>query len=303
MSASDQKSSEVPFVSVIVPVYNDAVRLQTCLKALENQRYPVDSYEVIVVDNNSDESIDKVIDAFPHAVSVFEGKQSSYAARNRGVDAARGNILAFTDADCIPKERWLQTGVQRLLFEGKSAGIVGGEIEVTFEDPEAPQPAEILDAMTGFAQEAVCTKRDFSATANLFTSRRIIENIGNFNDNLKSAGDKEFGRRVANHGYQVVYEPAAIVCHPARQTPKALFRKRHRLAKGQYDLRVQQGKYPLPELLRDAVDHLRPMKGMIPRILSDSRFTSPMDRARGLLIYLVMELIFPFEKIRLWVQE
>jgi glycosyltransferase involved in cell wall biosynthesis len=293
-------SSSLPLVSVIVPVYNDPVRLRACLEALESQSYPSGSYEVIVVDNNSDEPIDGVVDPYPHASAEFELKQGSYAARNRGIEAAEGDLLAFTDADCIPDRSWVETGIRRLQSEDDMVGIVGGEIEVMFENPQAPRPAEVLDAMTGFSQKAVCTKRDFSATANLFTTRDVIDEAGPFDASLKSAGDKEFGRRVVRHGYRIVFEPEAIVRHPARRTPRALFKKRYRLAKGQYDLRVQQGAYPIAELAVDAANHLRPMKGMIPQILRDSRFASPADRVRGLLIYILMELIFPFEKIRLW---
>lgn len=301
MPTTDHQASEVPFVSVIVPVYNDAERLRTCLEALEAQTYPSDAYEVIAVDNNSDEGIEGIVEDYPNAVSEFERKQGSYAARNRGLQRAQGEVLAFTDADCRPAENWIAEGVRRLQTEENTVGIVGGEIKVTFKDPDAPQPSEILDAMTGFAQEDVCTKRNFSATANLFTVRRVIEDVGTFNSRLKSAGDKEFGQRVAAHGYNIVYEPSALVYHPARKTPRALFEKRLRLAKGQYDLREErQGAYSLLDLLRESVNHLRPMKGMIPRILANSRFASNSGKIIGVIIYLAMELIFPAEKIRLW---
>jgi glycosyltransferase involved in cell wall biosynthesis len=304
MSSSWQQSREQPFVSVIVPVYNDAERLKKCLEALEAQTYPSDAYEVIAVDNNSDEGIEKVVQDCPHASSEFEEKQGSYAARNRGIQRAQGSVFAFTDADCIPEKDWIEKGVRRLQAEGSAVGVVGGDIKVTFQYPDYPKPAEILDAMTGFAQKDVCTKRNFSATANLFTFRRVVKDVGAFNGRLKSAGDKEFGQRVAAHGYKVVYEPKALVCHPARKDPRALFEKRLRLAKGQYNLRVErQGTYSPLDLLHEFVNHLRPMKGMVPRILADPRFVSPSDRVVGILIYVIMELIFPVEKIRLWVNE
>lgn len=290
------------FVSVIIPVYNDPERLETCLDALERQSYPTDAYEVIAVDNNSDESIEGIVDMFPHAVSAFEANQGSYAARNRGIQVAHGGILAFTDADCIPASDWIETGVRRLEGEDSGVGIVGGEIEMTFQDPDAPKPAEILDAMTGFDQKAVCTKRNFSATANLFTFRHVIEDVGNFDDRLKSAGDKEFGHRVVRNGYRIAYEPEAIVRHPARDSPRALFKKRVRLAKGQYDLRVTRDAYSLPELLVDSIKHLMPIPKYTSKILNDPRFVSPIDRLRAVLIYVIMELIFPFEKIRLWIR-
>lgn len=290
------------FVSVIIPVYNDPDRLETCLSALEDQSYPTDAYEVIAVDNNSDDSIEGIVNNFPHAISSFEAKQGSYAARNRGIQVARGNLFAFTDADCIPENDWIESGVRRLEEEDSDVGIVGGEIEMTFQDPGAPKPAEILDAMTGFDQKAVCTKRNFSATANLFTNRHVIEDVGDFDDHLKSAGDKEFGHRVVRNGYCIAYEPEAIVRHPARKSPQALFKKRVRLAKGQYDLRVTRDAYSLPELLVDSIKHLMPIPKYTSKIFNDPRFVSPIDRLQAVLIYVIMELIFPFEKIRLWIR-
>ncbi|HAA30818.1 MAG TPA: glycosyl transferase family 2, partial [Cyanobacteria bacterium UBA8553] len=75
-----------PFVSVIVPVFNDAKRLKICLDALEHQTYPKHLYEVIVVDNGSDknEDIEGVVAQFGQAIASYESIPGSYAARNKG---------------------------------------------------------------------------------------------------------------------------------------------------------------------------------------------------------------------------
>ena len=77
-----------PFVSVIIPVYNDPIRLQTCLQALEDQTYPKSSYEVIVVDNGSDESIEPIVAEFSQAKATYKAQPGSYAASNKGISLA-----------------------------------------------------------------------------------------------------------------------------------------------------------------------------------------------------------------------
>src|SRR5918998_5105397 len=104
-----------PFVSVIVPVYNDQEDLVLCLEALENQTYPKDRYEVVVVDNGSKESIEPVVSRFTCASAAREDRPGTYAARKNGLRLARGEIIAFTDADCIPTPQWLEKGVGKLL--------------------------------------------------------------------------------------------------------------------------------------------------------------------------------------------
>ena len=98
----------IPFVSVVIPVYNDSVRLKTCLQALEAQTYPKEVYEVIVVDNGSDESIEPVVAEFPQARASYETHPGSYAARNKGVSISRGEVLAFTDLDDILAPDWIE---------------------------------------------------------------------------------------------------------------------------------------------------------------------------------------------------
>ena len=102
------------FVSVIVPVFNNGDRLAKCLKALYVQTYPYADYEVIVVDNNSTERIDSVCEQFPNVRYETESEQGSYAARNRGLSIAKGEVIAFTDSNCIPDAEWIAAGVRAL---------------------------------------------------------------------------------------------------------------------------------------------------------------------------------------------
>src|SRR5438128_822612 len=94
-------------ISVIVPFHNAAKYLQRCIEALLSQSYPPEDYEVIMVDNNSTDGSLRIAQHFPHVKVLGEEKPGAYAARNRGLAAATGALIAFTDADCVPEENWL----------------------------------------------------------------------------------------------------------------------------------------------------------------------------------------------------
>ena len=225
-----------PLVSVIIPAQNDAERLAQCLQALERQTYPAHRFEVLVVDNASDVPVAPMLSAFPHARGLYEARRGSYAARNAGIAAARGDVLAFTDSDCLPASDWLEQGVAAL-SNVDNCGLVGGRIEFFFRNPSAPTIVELYDSVMHLDQEEFIRKKRFSVTANLFTFKRVVEQVGLFDSTLESNGDKEWGQRVATQGYRLVYAADACVRHPARQTFRALRRKVTRVVKGAADVR------------------------------------------------------------------
>ena len=220
-----------PFVSVIIPVYNDSERLKTCLQVLEDQTYPKEAYEVIVVDNGSDESIAPIVAEFSQAKASFEPHSGSYAARNKGLSLARGEVIAFTDADCIPAPDWIEKGVHHLL-NMPEPGIVGGKVELFFQDPDHPTAVELYNNMTDFDMKMYIEKANFTATANLFTFNRVFEQVGYFDRSLKSGGDLEWGQRAAALGYKLLYADDVRIAHPARYSLAQLLAKERRVAKG-----------------------------------------------------------------------
>ena len=130
-----------PFVSVIIPVRDDP-RVATCLAALAGQTYPQERFEIVVIDNGRLGASARFVAPYANVGLFHEPAPGAYAARNRGVRHARGQVLAFTDADCIPTPRWLAAGVERL--SGPDApDAVGGEIEVVPRDPARLTAAEL----------------------------------------------------------------------------------------------------------------------------------------------------------------
>ncbi len=245
--------SEVPFVSVIIPVLDDQPRLDRCLAALAAQSYPGDRFEVVVVDNGSDPPIQVPPG---RARVVVDPRPGSYAARNTGVQAARGTVLAFTDADCLPEPEWLERGVARLRAVPR-CGLVGGAIELFPRDQDRPTAAELCELMTGFPQQRFVERDRFGATANVFTTREVVDQVGGFDPSLMSAGDVDFGTRVHAAGYRIVYGPDARVRHPARSSMRTLLQKVVRVEVGLRELEAARARRsveytpaPFPNRLR-----------------------------------------------------
>lgn len=237
------QAPSLPRVSVIIPTYNDSEYCVRCLWALAEQDYPRSDFEVLVVDNGSDPPVQLPSD-LPEDLQVtvvVELSPGSYAARNRGVREARGDILAFTDSDCLPIRTWLSTAVATL--EDKAHNVVlAGKISLFPEIAGRPSPAELYDLYFGLRQARFVHDYGFGATANLVVPRRVIADCGPFNADLKSSGDHEWGHRVRACGYRIVYIEALVVRHPARNTLYALLAKIRRKAGGRHDLQVQVGK-------------------------------------------------------------
>ena len=234
--------SRLPVVSVIIPVLNRAALLENCLNALEGQAWPVECYEVIVVDNGSNEDIKAVTKKFKHVILANEPLPGSYAARNKGVSIAKGEVLAFTDQDCIPEPDWIKEGVAAFLGT-PGCGLVAGKIKIFFRERENPTPVELCDSLTVFDQKEYIEKQHGCTTANVFTAKSVMKKAGLFDAGLKSAGDFEWAGRVYRLGLAQVYAEKACVAHPARSTLSELYEKQRRVAGGLHDLAKKQGKY------------------------------------------------------------
>ena len=288
-----------PFVSVIIPVYNDARRLALCLEALAGQSYPAQAFEVIVIDNGSDQSPQAVVDRFAFSKLIVETRAGSYAARNTGLSAARGQVLAFTDADCLPRPQWLEQGVQRLITLGQG-GVVAGHIELFCQDPDRPRGVELYDCMVSLDQQKKVERDQVAATGNLFTHRRVFDAVGLFDADLKSGGDAQWTQRAVAAGLPLVYSAEACIDHPARSSLGQMLRKKRRLVGGDEDLRE-------PDTARRGVGRFFRVawNSFVPRLWrywkrsDDPRIKGLGQRLRLIGVLLAIQYATVWEKIRL----
>ncbi|MBE9043777.1 glycosyltransferase [Pleurocapsales cyanobacterium LEGE 10410] len=292
----------LPLVSVIIPVYNDEKRLRSCLQALKQQTYAKERYEVIVIDNGSDvaENI-KDLAQSEGAIALYEAIPGSYAARNKGLTVAKGEAIAFTDADCIPAPDWIEQGVAHLQRVA-NCGLVGGEIEIFWREQNRPSTIELYESILAFRQQDCIAKHHYSVTANLFTWKKVIDRVGNFNSQLKSNGDIEWGNRVHASGYQQVYAKDVLVRHPALYSFKQLRKKVIRYAGGAYDRHHQPEDNWLKSnwLLTKAIAfNLMPPVFFAFNNYADPRLKSISDKLKVILTMTLVRYITVWELLRL----
>ena len=286
-----------PFVSVIIPVLNDGDRLRRCLAALEDQTYPGDRFEVIVVDNGSKQDPAEIVSPFPHAKLAREPKPSSYAARNAGIALAKGDVLAFTDSDCVPAKQWLEAGVATLT-SSPECGMVAGAVEVFCKDENRPSAVELFERITAFPQERYLREYHYGVTANIFTFRHVMNRVGTFDDRLQSSGDNEWGNRVHRAGIRQVYSADAKVLHPARSTFGEIRRKTVRLVHGQRDW-----KGPQSITFGNIWTDLRPPLGLVIKTMGDSRIAGMRGKLGYIAVTVFARWVRGITRLRLWMSD
>ncbi len=223
--ASQSNTTSRPFVSVVIPHYNDLARLRVCHAQLLAQYRPRDQFEIVVADNNSACGLAAVREAAPSALVVPAPIQGAGPARNAGIAASRGTVIAFIDSDCVPEPDWIAEGVASIdTLRFHSAVRVG-----TFAQyPERPTPVEAYEIVFNFNFRRYIETVGFTGTGNMFVSRDVFDRVGGFRAVV--AEDMEWliprpRPRLPSRGYADL----AVVGHPARRTWAELERRWDRM--------------------------------------------------------------------------
>lgn len=224
----------VPYITVILPVWNGADTIATCLTALTTQDYPADRYEICVVDNGSTDGTAAIVRGFGNVRLLHEPRPSSYAARNCGLATATGDYVAFTDADCTPTRGWLSAAI-RAARARPDAAIIGGPIEL-YEIAGGSAVAAAYERLYPIQQEVRVTG-GYCVTANWVSPLAVLVDLGGFDATLRSGGDFDLSERVRATGAAVAYAPEMVVRHPARPSIAALAQKRRRTSAGVWQRR------------------------------------------------------------------
>ncbi len=214
------KLDSYPRVSVIVCSYNGGKTLERCLESLKAVDYP--DFEVVLVDDGSKDNTPEIAARHPWIVSIRQENLGLSYARNVGGHAATGEIIAYTDSDCMADPDWLYYLVQTLTG-GTYAGVGGPNISPPAEDwiqacvSAAPGgPSHVL--LTDVVAEHI-------PGCNMAFYKWAFEKIGGFDPEYRKAGDDvDFCWRLQQEGQVIAFSPAAIVWHYRRFTLKA-FRK------------------------------------------------------------------------------
>jgi glycosyltransferase AglI len=230
-------------ISVIIPVYNDPNGIEVTVKSLIRQTMPKDAYEIIVVDNNSSDLTGAVarelLTDVPNGNVINEREiQSSYAARNTGIEFSSGEILAFIDSDMSAPKEWLTELLNE--FEQTNAQYIGCSV-CLYHQLKNPTLISKYDIAFGFPVEFYIENQNFSPTCCLAIKRVVVEDVGPFDAQLTSSGDWEFGQRVARAGYDQHAASDVLLYHPTRTTFRDYIKKRLRVGAGQEQLYRRHG--------------------------------------------------------------
>ena len=211
-----------PRVSVVVASYNGARTLRPCLESLGRLNYP--NYEVILVDDGSQDDSARIAAAFPMVRFLPHGRNLGLSvARNTGIAAATGEIVAFTDSDCRADEDWLYYLVGDLLA-GDFAGIGGHN----FLPPEDSCVAAAVMVSPGGPAHVMLTDREAEHIpgCNMAFYKWALEEIHGFDPLFTKAGDDvDLCWRLQQRGRRIGFSPAGFVWHHRRSTVRAYLRQ------------------------------------------------------------------------------
>jgi glycosyltransferase involved in cell wall biosynthesis len=215
--------SEKPLISVIVPHLNQPSLLEACLRSLDSQTLERSAFEVIVVDNGSNSLPAAMIEQFSGTFLLQERKPGPGMARNRGIEAASADILAFIDADCRAHPDWLRNALRALRIAPERT-ILGGDVQIWRESNSATSALEAYESVFAYRFKLYIEQHGFSGTGNLIVRHSDFDKIGLFRG-IEVAEDIDWGQRARAAGFTFCYVPEMIVFHPARKSLRELFVK------------------------------------------------------------------------------
>ncbi|MEY9481860.1 glycosyltransferase [Bradyrhizobium ottawaense] len=210
-------------ISVIIPHLNQADALEACLRSLDAQTLSRDLFEIIVVDNGSTVPPIDVIADHSGVRLEHEALPGPGPARNTGAACARGDILAFVDADCRAHPDWL-TAIREAFQQARAATILGGEVRIRPAAEGRFTAIEAYESVFGFRNRLYVTKHGYSVTANLAVRRADFARIGPF-PGIQFAEDMQWGQMAIRAGCEFRYIAGMIVFHPARRSLRELYAK------------------------------------------------------------------------------
>ena len=211
--------THTPKVSVVVCAYNAERTQEACLASLEVLNYP--NYEVIVVNDGSTDKTLEISERFPYCKIISQPNKGLSVARNVGAEAATGEIVAYTDSDCVADPDWLNYLVAKMVAGNLSA--CGGP---NFPPPEdSLVPAAVAVSPGGPTHVLIEDEvAEHIAGCNMAFRRDVLLSLGGFDPLYRAAGDDvDICWRFQDAGYTIGFSPSAVVWHFRRNTVKAYF--------------------------------------------------------------------------------
>ncbi|MEO8391389.1 MAG: glycosyltransferase [Chloroflexota bacterium] len=281
-------------ISALICTRNRANYLRRAIESLVNQTLSPDQYEIIVVDNASEDTTAALLQEYahlPHLRSIYEPVLGLSRARNTAWQNAHSPLVAYLDDDAVACPTWLEKIVEVFQSFSPTPGSVGGKCEPIWE---APQPLWLSDQMLSALSvydwspvPIVLNQEQWVSGCNIAFPVRVLEELGGFREDLGRKGTKLLSgeetflrRQLDAHGYKTIYHPEIVVGHhisPHRLTKKWF--RNHAYCTGQSAAVMAKVDRPLPTRTRAQVSFKR-ILWMIPRLPLTIAAARPSDRFR-----------------------
>jgi len=202
-------------VSIIIPVRNGEKHLPGCINSLKKLSYG--NLEIIFVNDGSTDGTKQLLDGAGGNIKTIETSPvGPSAARNLALGRARGEFVAFTDADCAVEKNWIDE-LLRGFTDEKTAGVGGDQMSPEDETPFGKNIQDFMKSI-GFVTEYMKTQKQLlntthNPTCNAMYRKKVLSEIGGFSPGLWPGEDVELDYRIIKKGYGLVFNPSAVVYH------------------------------------------------------------------------------------------
>jgi GT2 family glycosyltransferase len=227
--------------SVVVPTRGRPAALRRCLDSLARLDYPVEAYEVVVVDDGGGLDGELVGSSRENVRFLEQAPAGPAAARNRGAAAAEAPYLAFVDDDCTVDPGWL--GALGAELRARPDAAVGGRVVNDVPENACATATQLLIDYVNRWYASNRPSRRFATSNNLAVSRAPFLELGGFDErfDLAAAEDRDFAARWIAAGRELVSAPAAVVRHAHDLTLARYLRQHINYGRGAYAFRSRQG--------------------------------------------------------------
>src|SRR4030065_2472512 len=214
-------------ISIVIPTFNSAKVLKTCLESLANKTVGRKKYEVIVVDDGSTDETKDIVAKYPVRY-IHQQNRGPAAARNNGVNHAQGEIVLFTDADCDPEPNWIEEMIKPL-NDNQVVGVKGA-----YKTRQKELVARLVQIEYEHKYERMKKFKyiDFIDTYSAGYRKDIFLKYNGFDERYPKASveDQEFSFRLSHDGHKMVFNPDAVVFHKHSASLMGYLRKKYKIA-------------------------------------------------------------------------
>lgn len=203
-------------ISVIISAFNSERTIGKCLTSIYQINYPQEDLEIIVINDGSNDRTQEIIEAYPAKV-VNTQRLGPAGARNLAVKVAKGEFVAFTDADCIVHREWLIELLKGFNNDEKIVAVGGSQRSPDDEVEFGKDVQRFLETMSFIGGYTKRFKNiievSHNPACNVIYRKDIFEKLGGFSKGLWPGEDVDLDYRMTKEGYKIVYNPKAVVYH------------------------------------------------------------------------------------------